>query len=73
MPVPWPIALALIVGGLIPTPARITTEVLPAIDVAQATAHLEREDERVEEAHARIHGALQDAVRNMRHDRLYAA
>jgi hypothetical protein len=49
--VPWQLAVSLIFGGLTPTPARITTELLPAADAA--AAHLEQEEDRAELAHAR--------------------
>jgi len=52
-----------------PNPVRITSEVLPPIDVTQATAHLSDPAERIEAAHQLVHGALQRAVASMRHDK----
>lgn len=63
---PWWIALAL-VAAIVPTPVRVTTEVLEPIDVRAATAHITDPGERVEAAHRLVHGALQGAVRSMQH------
>ena len=62
-------ALALVVVSLLPTPVRVTSEVLPPIDVAASTEHIDDPGVRIEAAHALVHGALQDAVRRMQHDR----
>lgn len=58
----------LVTIGLIRTPVRITSELLPPIDLTEAVGHLETEAERVEHAHWLVHGRLQDAVRRMRHN-----
>jgi 1-acyl-sn-glycerol-3-phosphate acyltransferase len=63
---PWWIALALL-AAVIPTPVRITSEVLPAIDVCAATANIANPEERIEAAHRLVHGALQTALRTMQH------
>lgn len=52
-------------------PARITSELLPTIDVVGATAEIEDQAERLEQAHLLVHGALQDAVGRMQHHRQY--
>jgi hypothetical protein len=57
-----------VVLALLPTPARITSELLVAIDPRAATAHLEREEDKVAEVHRLVYGALSLAVRTMRHD-----
>jgi 1-acyl-sn-glycerol-3-phosphate acyltransferase len=64
---PWWIALALL-AAVIPTPVRITSEVLEPIDVCARTAHIEDPAERVEAAHRLVHGALAHAVGRMSHD-----
>jgi 1-acyl-sn-glycerol-3-phosphate acyltransferase len=61
------VAAALFVASLLPIPARVTSEILPPLDVGRLTAHLE-ESERIEEGHRIIHGTLQDAVSRLRHD-----
>jgi 1-acyl-sn-glycerol-3-phosphate acyltransferase len=58
----------LVVLAILPTPARITSELLVAIDPRAATAHLQREEDRVAEVHRLVYGALSLAVRTMRHD-----
>lgn len=62
----WVALVALLAA--IPTPARVTSEFLPALDVAKLTEGLEG-DARVEKAHGIVYGALQNAVTNMRHRR----
>jgi 1-acyl-sn-glycerol-3-phosphate acyltransferase len=71
--IPWTLAAAAITAGLLPTPARVTTEALPPIDVADATAHVEGDGERVEAGHALVYGALRHAVANMAHRKPYSA
>jgi 1-acyl-sn-glycerol-3-phosphate acyltransferase len=56
-----------ILAAIVPTPVRVTSEVLAPIDVCRATAHIADPEERVETAHRLVHGALQDAVRVMQH------
>jgi 1-acyl-sn-glycerol-3-phosphate acyltransferase len=63
---PWWI-LAAVVAAIVPSPFRVTSEVLPPIDVCAATAHIADPAERVESAHRLVHGALQEAVSGMRH------
>lgn len=62
----WAVAIAL-VALLVPNPARVTTEVLPPIDVAKLTAHIADREERIEAAHALVHEALTRAVATMQH------
>jgi 1-acyl-sn-glycerol-3-phosphate acyltransferase len=64
---PFWIALAIAVLGVIPTPARITTELLPPIDVAPSVRDLPDGPERWEQAHRIVHGELSKAVATMRH------
>jgi len=54
--------------GLVPLPARITSRLLPPIDLAAATAGVGNDADRVERAHRLVHGALQRAVQGLRHD-----
>lgn len=63
---PWAAPLAL-TAALVPNPVRVTTELLPAIDVAARTAGVLDREERIEAAHRLVHGALQDAVSTMQH------
>ncbi|HEY8076173.1 MAG TPA: 1-acyl-sn-glycerol-3-phosphate acyltransferase [Labilithrix sp.] len=62
---PWWI-LAALLAAIVPTPVRITSEILEPIDVCAATAHLDG-DERVEAAHRLVHGTLARAVKTMAH------
>lgn len=62
----WWVAL-LVAAALIPNPVRVTSRVLPAMDLAAMTVHVADPDERVELAHRLVHGALADALRTMRH------
>ncbi len=64
----WGFGLASVVA-LVPNPVRITSEVLPAIDVCAATAHIEDPQARVEAAHALVLGALSHAVATLEHAR----
>jgi 1-acyl-sn-glycerol-3-phosphate acyltransferase len=59
--------LAALVAALVPTPVRVTSRVLPAIDVNAETAHIADPSERIEHAHRLVHGALVDAVATMQH------
>lgn len=52
---------------LVPPPARITSELLPPIDLVAATAGIVDDAERIEAAHRLVHGALTEAVRTMDH------
>ncbi len=63
---PWALPFAL-AAAIVPTPARVTTELLPAIDVRAATEHETDVEARVERAHELVHGALQAAVRALEH------
>jgi hypothetical protein len=65
--VPWWLVGVVTLLALVPTPARVTTEALPPIDVAKLTEGLQGEA-RIERAHEIVHGALQHAVANMRHE-----
>ena len=65
--IPWWAAVASFLLGISPLPARVTSELMPPIDVAALTAHVKDEDERIELAHRIVHGALQKAVREMEH------
>ena len=56
-----------ILAGLVPLPVRVTSRLLPAIDIAAETAGITNEAERIEAAHKLVHGALQDAVRDLQH------
>ena len=60
--VPPLLVLAALVVALVPSPFRVTTHVLPPIDVVTATAHLPDERARIELAHELVLGALQRAV-----------
>jgi 1-acyl-sn-glycerol-3-phosphate acyltransferase len=62
----WAIIVAL-VAMLLPTPVRVTTEMLEPIDICAATAHLEDPAARIEAAHLLVHGALVSAVGTMGH------
>lgn len=62
----WSLALALF-ATVIPNPVRVTTEVLPAIDVAGQTAHITDPEARVEAAHELVREALSRAVATMQH------
>jgi 1-acyl-sn-glycerol-3-phosphate acyltransferase len=62
----WSLGLAAI-ATLVPNPVRVTSEVLPPIDVCAATAHLASPEARVEAAHELVHGAIARAVATMRH------
>lgn len=65
-----PIAVfALIVAVVLPTPVRITSELLPPIDLARETAGIEDPVQRLERGNAIVLEALEAAVTNMRHDR----
>jgi len=64
---PWWFAPLAAVLALVPNPARVTSSFLPAIDVTKETAHIVDETERVEAAHALVHGALSRAVATMEH------
>ncbi|MFO0552395.1 MAG: lysophospholipid acyltransferase family protein [Polyangiaceae bacterium] len=59
-------------AGLLPVPARITSEFLAPIDVSAATANLP-EDARVEAAHELVYSALSAAVATMKHEPTQAA
>jgi 1-acyl-sn-glycerol-3-phosphate acyltransferase len=61
-------ALAIAALGLLPNPVRITSEFLLPLDLASCTRHCRSEQERTELAHRIVHGALQNAVRAMRHE-----
>jgi 1-acyl-sn-glycerol-3-phosphate acyltransferase len=63
----WAVAIATVLA-ILPSPVRVTSEVLPPIDVSARTAHIDDIEARVEAAHAMVHGALKDAVQRMRHD-----
>lgn len=65
---PWWIVAAVALLAAVPSPVRITSEILPPIDVRARTAHVRDPEARVEAAHAIVHGALQDAVARMRHE-----
>jgi 1-acyl-sn-glycerol-3-phosphate acyltransferase len=64
---PWALPFA-VAAAVVPNPARVTSEVLPAIDVRAATEGESDADARVERAHELVYGALQAAVRTMQHD-----
>ena len=64
----WAFALIAVLA-LVPTPARITTQVLPPIDLQAATAELSDPEAKVERAHQIVYGALADAVARMEHGR----
>jgi 1-acyl-sn-glycerol-3-phosphate acyltransferase len=65
--VPWWVALLAGLSAVIPNPVRVTTEVLPAIDVAARTLHITDPDERIEAAHQLVLGALEQRVAAMQH------
>lgn len=52
---------------VLPLPLRVTSQLLPPIDLRVATAHIEDPTERIEAAHRLVHGRLQAAVRDMQH------
>jgi hypothetical protein len=52
---------------VVPTPVRITSEVLAPIDLRAAVEHLSDEHARVEHAHQLVYGALVHAVATMQH------
>lgn len=63
-----PLLAALFIGAaIVPFPARITTEVLPAIDLARELPRSLNDEERVERGHQLVHDALQSAVSRMSH------
>lgn len=66
--IPWWASVLSFLFGISFLPARVSSELLPPIDIAGLTAHIEDEDERVEAAHRIVHGALQRAVLEMQHD-----
>lgn len=55
------------VAAALPLPTRITTEALPAIDLARELPHARDPDERVERGHRIVLTALERALRTMRH------
>jgi 1-acyl-sn-glycerol-3-phosphate acyltransferase len=55
------------VAAVVPTPVRITSEVLEPIDVRAATVHAADPAERIELAHRLVYGALSRAVATMGH------
>lgn len=57
-----------VLAALLPTPARITQEILAPIDLAKETAHLETLEEKLEHGHELVYGKLAHAVRTMEHD-----
>ncbi len=65
---PWWVAAIAMLTALVPNPIRITTEVLPPIDVAAETAHIADPAARIEAAHALVHGAIDRAVATMTHE-----
>ncbi len=64
---PWWSMIIAAIAAIVPNPVRITTDVLPPIDVAALTAHIADPEERVEVAHAIVHGRLEAAVATLRH------
>jgi 1-acyl-sn-glycerol-3-phosphate acyltransferase len=62
----WALALAML-AMVVPNPVRVTTLVLPPIDVAARTAHIADPDARIEAAHELVFGALEHAVATMEH------
>ncbi|MFN2378202.1 MAG: hypothetical protein ABR538_16860 [Candidatus Binatia bacterium] len=54
-------------SGLLPFPARITTEALPAIDLSRELPESMGPDERVERGHELVIAALERALQTMRH------
>jgi 1-acyl-sn-glycerol-3-phosphate acyltransferase len=65
LPASWVIAAALWL--LIPNPTRVTSRVLEPIDVSARTEHITDPEERVEAAHALVHGALSAELKTMQH------
>lgn len=63
----WLLALAL-VALVVPTPARVTTEILAPIDVAASTRHIADPEERVELAHRLVLGAIAKHLASMTHE-----
>lgn len=61
------IALIALGAALAPLPTRITTQALPAIDLRKELRGVTSEEARIERGHALVFGALQQAVRTMRH------
>lgn len=64
---PWWTMGAAAVLALVPNPVRVTSEVLPPIDVSAATSHIADPAERVEAAHALVLGELRRAVATLEH------
>src|SRR5262249_8235313 len=62
------VAAVLIAAGLLPTPVRITSVALPAIDLARATEGAADEADRIERGHAIVLRALERGLATMRHD-----
>lgn len=60
-------AVAFIVGAALPLPVRITSKVLPPIDLNRALPAGLADAERVERGHEIVFGALQAAVAEMEH------
>jgi 1-acyl-sn-glycerol-3-phosphate acyltransferase len=65
---PVELAAAVALASLLPLPVRITSRVLPAIDLARELPESLGPEERIEAGHRLIHGALARAVREMRHE-----
>ncbi len=61
--------LLVAVLAALPSPARITTEVLPPIELWRELPETMDPDERVERGHAMVLAALEEALRTMQHDR----
>ena len=66
------IALAFLGAAIVPFPSRITTQVLPAIDLQRDLPGDLGTEERVERGHQLVFHALQDAVKRMKHGEPFA-
>ncbi len=65
--VPWWLAATGFIASLLPTPWRVTSEILAPIDIAALTAHIADPEARIEAAHEIVYGTLAEAVRTMSH------
>lgn len=70
---PWWSAIVAALAAIVPTPVRVTTEVLPPIDVVGATAHIDDPEARLEAVHGLVHGALSARVATMQHEEAHDA
>jgi 1-acyl-sn-glycerol-3-phosphate acyltransferase len=61
------VLLGMALAAAVPLPVRITSEMLPPIDLARELPSSLSDHERVERGHELVYGALQERVRTMQH------